>query len=79
MPRAYFPKKNCTHMPIPELKKLTFLLRFQERGLAVLRRQRNPDDTAIGLNEREIAQLKAKIARLTYAQPPLLRNPVRSV
>jgi hypothetical protein len=66
-------------MPIPELKKLTFLLRFQERGLAVLRRQRNPDDTAIALNEREIAQLKAKIARLTYAQPPLLRNPVRSV
>ena len=66
-------------MPIPELKKLTFLLRFQERGLAVLRRQRNPDDTAIALNERAIAQLKAKIARLTYAQTPLLRNPVSSV
>ena len=52
-------------MPIPELKKLQFLLRFQERDLAALRRHRNPDADAIALNERTIAQLKDKIARLT--------------
>jgi hypothetical protein len=64
-------------MPIPELKKLKFLLRFQERDLAALRRHRNPDASAIALNERTIAQLKDKIARLSYAQPPLLRDPMR--
>ena len=55
-------------MPITELKKLTFLLKFQERDLAALRRQRNPDTNAIALNERTIEQLKAKIAQLTYPQ-----------
>ena len=59
------PKIQRTHMPIPELKKLQFLLRFQERDLAALRRHRNPDAKAIALNERMIAQLKDKIARLT--------------
>ena len=71
------PEKQYNHMPIPELKKLKFLLRFQERDLAALRRHRNPDANAIALNERTIAQLKDKIARLSHAQPPLLRDPMR--
>jgi len=63
-------------MPITELKKLTFLLKFQERDLAALRRQPNPNDSAIALNERAIARLKAKIARLTHAQTSPLRESV---
>jgi hypothetical protein len=63
-------------MPITELKKLTFLLKFQERDLAALRRQPNPNDSAIALNERAIARLKAKIARLTHAQTSQLRESV---
>jgi len=64
-------------MPIPELKKLTFLLRFQERDLATLRRRSKSDPTTIALRERIIVQLKTKINRLTYAQPSLLRDAVR--
>ena len=64
-PERLSPEKQRTHMPIPELKKLKFLLRFQEWELAALRRHRNPDANAIALNERKIAQLKDKIARLT--------------
>jgi hypothetical protein len=58
-------------MPLTELKKLNFLLKFQERDLAALRRQRNPDPKAIALHERAIEKLKAKIAGLSYS-PPLI-------
>jgi hypothetical protein len=44
---------------------------------SALRRHRNPDANTIALNERTIAQLKDKIARLGYAQPQLLRDPMR--
>ena len=64
-------------MPISELKKLTFLLKFQERDLTALRRQRKPDANAIALNERSITKLKEKIARLSQIQPPVLRDAVR--
>ena len=56
-------------MPVTELKKLTFLLKFQERDLAALRRQRNPDPKVITSRERAIEQLKAKIAGLNYSRP----------
>jgi hypothetical protein len=75
--RRCLPEKRRFHMPITELKKLNFLLRFRERDLAVLRRNRNPDADAIALTERAIARLKAEIARLAYPQPMPLREPVR--
>jgi hypothetical protein len=68
-----FPE-DLSHMPITELKKLTFLLKFQERDLAALRRRHNPDADAIALNERAITQLKVKIARLTSGPAPHLRE-----
>jgi hypothetical protein len=68
-----FPEEH-SHMPITELKKLIFLLKFQERDVAALRRRRNPDADAIALGERAITQLRAKIARLTDAPAPHLRE-----
>lgn len=58
-----------SHMPITELKKLNFLLRFRERDLAALCRRRKPDADAIALAEVAIARLRAEIARLTDSQP----------
>ena len=64
-------------MPITELSKLNFLLRFRERDLTALRRHRKPDPNAIALTECAVARLKAEIARLTGPQPMPLREPVR--